>query len=137
MSRKLGAIHTDDNGWTASFTLTGNKLELNTVTAPAADVEDDGTESETWTARDTTGDEDTGPEYDTVSQNDIRVGDIVEYHNGGLVRRWEVLDVEELLIPGFGPERAHLRLMGEHNDTETVVDFPIHSDPFILRPRSS
>lgn len=82
-------------------------------------------------------DEDTGPEYDTVSQNDIRVGDIVEYHWDGKVRRWEVLDVRENLLPGIGPDRARLKLIGEHNSSEISVEFPLLEDPFILRPRAS
>lgn len=80
--------------------------------------------------------EDAGPAYDTVSQNDIRVGDIVEYHWDGKVRRWEVLDVREHLHPGMGPERARLKLIGEHNSSEVSVEFPLLDDPFILRPRS-
>lgn len=78
--------------------------------------------------------EDAGPEYDTVSQNDIRVGDIVEWHDDCGARRWEVMSVSD-----WTGAKAGVILQSLHAPLYATqhVKLPLPGDPFILRPRSS
>lgn len=77
-------------------------------------------------------DEDTGPEYDTVSQDDIQPGDIVEWHNGDSVERWEVINA----LSGLVCLRCLTLRSDAFGDIYRTPYLPLPGDPFILRPRS-
>lgn len=87
--------------------------------------------------------EDAGPEYDTIDQSDIEAGDIVEWHNGDSVERWEVSCVMGVVEKGKPTvERGAVSLRGLTIRSEVFGDIfqalvlPLAGDPFILRPRS-
>lgn len=77
--------------------------------------------------------EDAEPEYDTVSQDDIRQGDVVEYAHDNGVNRWVVLSRELILSDGQCEVQMQL-LDGPINAVETVR-LPLRFDPVIRRYR--
>ena len=79
--------------------------------------------------------EDEGPEYDTVSQDDIQPGDIVEWHDGDNVFRFEVTALSQ----ADGKLAVVMRNAGEcgvDGMMNMALSLPLKGDPFILRPRS-